>query len=230
MDIAQIKAMGKRVLWFIADIIYNVGIVVVVVVILRVFIVSPFHVSGSSMYATLHNNDYILIDKLSYRFSEPEFGDVIVFTPPSPRMREVTGPRCFIAQVAAWDFSDSACILPDFFIKRIIGVAGDTIQIKEGEVYRNGELLTENYLAEENQHRTFIPEQDQDKTYVVPEGKFFVMGDNRTGSSDSRAHAKEWRDSQTGELVPFIQKEKISGKLLFILLSPYGIQSALAGN
>lgn len=180
------------------------------------------------MVPTLQNNDYIIIDKLSYQFSKPEFGDIIVFTPPNPRMRQVSGPQCFIAQLSSLTFKKDSCILPDFFIKRVIGVPGDIIEIKDGEVYRNGELLDEVYLDDTNKHRTFVPAQEQYAKYEVPAGRYFVMGDNRNGSSDSRADAREWKDPETGMSDPFPQRDKIEGKLLFIMVSPFKIQQFLA--
>ena len=218
---------SKAVVFTLLDLIYNVGVVLLVVVLLRMFVVSPFHVSGSSMVPTLQHNDYILIDKFSYQMSEPEFEDIVVFTPPTPRLRSVAGAQCVVAKFAALTTSSEACVLPDYFIKRVIGVPGDTITIDQGQVYRNGEQLEEVYLSDTNQGRTFVPEHDQYKEYTVPEGKLFVLGDNRTGSSDSRAHAREWRD-EDGNLDPFVRQEDISGKLLITLVSPFKIKQAFA--
>lgn len=216
--------LPQQILKTVWEFIYNVIVIVAIVVIIRTFLISPFHVSGNSMVPTLRHNDYIIIDKLSYFAREPKFGDVIVFTPPNPRMSELRGIQCFISKVSAVNFSEGACNTPDFFIKRVMGVGGDTIEIREGDVLRNGELLVEEYLDDFNQHRTFIPEKRQEKVYEVPEGKYFVLGDNRNGSSDSRAHSKEWLDTVSGEYVPYVSLDAIEGRLFFTLISPEKIQ------
>ena len=218
------ESLAMKSFRFIGEVFYNIITILLIVIVLRTFIVSPFHVSGTSMTSTLQNNDYIIIEKLSYRFSEPEFGDIVVFTPPTPRMRQVDGVQCFLAEVSAFHFSDKECKLPDFFIKRVIGVPGDIIEVKDGEVFRNGEILDEVYLDQFNAHRTFVPEEEQYKKYEVPAGRYFVLGDNRNGSSDSRAHAYEWRSKETGDLDPFVFQEDIEGRLLIRLVSPKKIQ------
>ncbi|MBT4936411.1 signal peptidase I [Candidatus Peregrinibacteria bacterium] len=219
--------MPQQILKSIWEFTYNVIIIVTIVVIIRTFLISPFHVSGNSMVPTLRHNDYIIIDKLSYFAREPKFGDVIVFTPPNPRMSTIKGVQCFITKVSAVSFSEETCNTPDFFIKRVMGVGGDTLEIREGDVLRNGELLAEEYLDEFNSHRTFIPEKKQEKTYEVPEGKYFVLGDNRNGSSDSRAHSREWLDTVTGKYIPYVNREDIEGRLFFTLVSPEKIQEFL---
>lgn len=214
----------KISLRFIWETLYNFLMILVVVVVIRTFFVSPFHVSGNSMTDTLSNNDYIIIDKLSYNLMYPDFGDVVVFTPPSPRIRKVTGIKCLISKFSKFQFNEDACNIPDFFIKRIIGMPGDTIKIEDGEVYRNEKQLDEEYLSENNSHRTFVPEKDQVKEYTVPKNSYFVMGDNRNGSSDSRSYANEWKNYETGEHAHFISEESIEGRYLFVLFSPEKVQ------
>lgn len=223
-----LKNAGKDLIKFFGETLYNILIIFIIVVVVRTFLISPFHVSGRSMVPTLQDSDYIIIDKVSAYFSEPQFGDVIVFTPPNPRMREATGVQCFIAKISAFDFADSACVLPDFFIKRVIGIPGDTIEIQNGEVVRNGKMLNETYLSAENNHRTFVPAETQYEKFVVPAGRFFVLGDNRLGSSDSRARAREWSSSTTGEYYPYVDPKDIQGRLALVLLSPYKIQAYFA--
>jgi signal peptidase I len=227
-----LKNTGKDLVSFFGETLYNILVIFVIVVVVRTFLVSPFHVSGRSMVPTLQDSDYIIIDKISYSFSQPEFGDVIIFTPPNPRMREATGIQCFVAKVSAFNFTDSACILPDFFIKRVIGVPGDTIEIQDGEVVRNGKVLDETYLNDTNKHHTNIsvaPGEPEYRKYTVPEGRYFVLGDNRTGSSDSRANgAREWSSKATGEYYPYVDPKDIQGRLTLVLLSPYKIQAHFA--
>lgn len=110
-----------------------------------------YRIEGDSMEPNLHNGEYVLIDKISYLLHPPERGDVVVFVPPN-------GERDYI--------------------KRIIGLPGDTVEIKGGRVYVNDIVLDEPYLK--NLTNTDMPASP------VKEGRYFVMGDNRNNSSDSR--------------------------------------------
>lgn len=153
--------------------------VIVVVVGVRMFIAQPFVVSGTSMVPTFENKDYLIIDEISYRFQEPERGDVIVFHPPV----------------------DSAT----YYVKRIIGVPGDTVSITHSVVsitnaeHPDGMTLTEPYITQDAEHSNY--------SVTVPEGQYFTMGDNRPASFDSR----KWG------LLP---KEKIIGRV-FLRLYPF---------
>ena len=111
-----------------------------------------FRIEGDSMEPNLHNGEYVLIDKVSYLLHPPERGDVVVFTPPNNERD---------------------------YIKRVIGLPGDTVEIKGGQVYVNGVVLDEPYLK--NLIHTDMPAR------AVEKGRYFVMGDNRNNSSDSRA-------------------------------------------
>ncbi|MEK7582446.1 MAG: signal peptidase I [Patescibacteria group bacterium] len=131
-----------------------------IIVPIRYYLVQPFFVKGSSMVPNFHDKDYILVDKLSYRFDDFKRGDVIVFRYPKD-------PK-------------------DYFIKRVIGLPGETIQVKGNKVtiYNTdnpaGEILEEAYLAD--YQRT-----DGNKVWKLDDNEFFVLGDNRLQSSDSRS-------------------------------------------
>lgn len=130
---------------------------VVIVLPIRLFVAQPFVVEGESMYPTFESGDYLIVDELSYRFSEPERGDVIVFR-----------------------FPGNESI---FYIKRIIGLPGETVSIDRGEVSITREdgtiiQLEEPYVIAEDATYTA-------RTIVGP-NEYFVMGDNRPRSSDSR--------------------------------------------
>lgn len=124
-------------------------------------VAQPHQVQGRSMYPNFHDREYILTDKISYRKSPPERGDVVVFHAPPP-----------------YD-SD--------FIKRIVGLPGETVMIRSGYVYVDGTQLPEMYLPNDyvTSEKAFLREG---VPYKVPENYYIVLGDNRGFSSDSR----EW--------------------------------------
>ncbi len=132
-------------------------LIVIVVIPIRVFVVSPFIVDGASMHPTFENLDYLVVDELVYYFSAPARGDVIVFRYPN-------NPSIF-------------------YIKRVIGLPGDTVSIDHGIVTittKNGAVfpLSEPYIVNEDATYT--------KNVTLGDGEYFVMGDNRPNSSDSR--------------------------------------------
>jgi signal peptidase I len=115
------------------------------------------------MEPTLHNNEYILVDKVTYHFRSPERGDVIVFIYPNDHTLD--------------------------YIKRVVGVPGDHVVIKNYHVYVNGVQLNEPYIADEPNYGPGTQEPQCNYCDVtVPKGDLFVMGDNRDNSSDSH----EW--------------------------------------
>src|ERR1700693_5675808 len=120
--------------------------------------VKTFHVLGSSMYAPLHDNDLLVASKISYKLHQPQRGDIIVFKPPDEASRD--------------------------FIKRIIGLPGERIHITNSVVFINGQVLHEPYLPERWTYNNNWPASGQDQ--LIPPNEYFVMGDNRNHSSDSR--------------------------------------------
>ncbi|MEM6253890.1 MAG: signal peptidase I [Cyanobacteria bacterium P01_D01_bin.156] len=134
-----------------------VSIAVAIAVVVRLFIAEPRFIPSNSMDPTLHIGDRLLIEKVSYRFHGPHHGDIVVFEPP-PQLQAV-GYR-----------ADQA------FIKRVIGLPGDTVSVQQGQVYRNSRPLEEPYILEE-------PAYDM-QPLTVPESSLFVMGDNRNDSND----------------------------------------------
>lgn len=145
-------------------------------------------VDGQSMEPTLSNGDNLIVDKISYRFREPKRFDIIVFP---------------------FKYKDNT-----YYIKRIIGLPGETVQIdSEGTIYINGEVLQESYgkeiILEENIGRAYEPIQ-------LGEDEYFVMGDNRNNSSDSRfeivgnIHRKEIIGRAWLRIWPFSEFELIA--------------------
>jgi signal peptidase I len=225
----KIRQWGKGIWEFSKDTLWSFFSILFVVIFIRTFLVTPFNVSGVSMNSTLEDYDFILIDKLSYRVSEPSFQDIIVFIPPNPRKREASGITCLIHKLSQFDFS-SSCLLPDYFIKRIIGLPGDTIRISGGEVYRNDELLDESvYLNTINNHATFVPGESEAE-FIVPENQYFVLGDNRGSSSDSRSYSPQWKDPETSEYDPFVKKSDIEGRYLLTVFNLRGILGTIHGG
>jgi signal peptidase I len=129
-------------------------IALILALLLRTFVVQPFQVHLSSMHPTLEEGDFILVNKLAYKLGTPRRGDVVVFMPPGGQMEKP-------------------------YIKRVIGLPGETVDIKDGKVFVNGSPLDEPYALGETSGGKF-------NHIVVPEGTVFVMGDNRMNSSDSR--------------------------------------------
>lgn len=143
---------------FFWEILKFTAIALLVVMPIRMYVASPFLVSGASMHPTFETGDYLIVDRLSYNFESPQRGDVIVFKYPNDPSR--------------------------YFIKRIIGLPNETLELKANKItiYNqenpNGFLLKEPYIDE-------VTPGSLKKE--IPEGKYFVMGDNRVASSDSRS-------------------------------------------
>ena len=139
------------------------------------FAVQAVHVEGLSMYATLDDNDYLIANKIDYRLHPPQRGDIIILRPPTDNSKD--------------------------FIKRIIALPGERLLISAGIVYINGHKLDEPYLPEAwTQLRDWSP-GGPDGT-VVPANSYFVMGDNRNRSQDSRVFG-------------FISRDRIDGRAWF---------------
>ena len=124
---------------------------------IRTFLVEPYMVEGSSMYPTLKNHERLIVDKLSYFVTNPKRGEIVVFRFPKDESRD--------------------------FIKRVIAVGGDTIEMKDGQVFVNGQALKEDYIYKNDPKGKNISSY---RKTIVPEGTIFVLGDNRNNSEDSR--------------------------------------------
>jgi signal peptidase I len=152
-----------------------------IVVVVRSFIAEPRYIPSSSMEPTLQINDRLLIEKITYRFRKPERGEVVVFNPPA---------------VAA--VPDSSLV----YIKRVIGLPGDRISIRDGKVFVNDKPLNEPYIKDAPEYtlptndpkqcpNCFIPDtviqKDRTLSFTVPPNSYWMMGDNRNNSLDSHA-------------------------------------------
>jgi signal peptidase I len=152
----------------------------ILALLIKSFLVQAFYIPSESMVPTLQVGDRVLVNKLTYRFHSPGRGDVIVFEDPNaPPVHR--GP---VSGFVHW-VTDGLGLTtsPDKdFIKRVIGLPGDSIEIRRGRVYVNGKILAPEPYLSPIADVSCCPGQ----TWTVPKGELFVMGDNRTNSSDSR--------------------------------------------
>lgn len=142
---------------FVRDTLEIIFLALVLYVVIQ-YAVQTVHVLGSSMYPTLHDNDLLVASKISYKLHNPQRGDIIVFKPPDEASRD--------------------------FIKRIIALPGERLRIVNSVVYINGQVLHEPYLPEKWTYNNNWPATGQEQ--IIPPDEYFVMGDNRNHSSDSR--------------------------------------------
>ena len=146
----------KRTFFAVIDFIKTTIIVVFLALIIRLFVVQPFIVEGQSMLPTFSNNDYLITEKISYLLRSPKRGEVVIFHPPdNPSVN---------------------------YIKRIVGLPGDTIEVKDQGVFVNSQKISEPYLTSNEQTNVAT----KDLTLTLKDGEYFVFGDNRNHSRDSR--------------------------------------------
>jgi signal peptidase I len=160
-----------------------VGVALGLALAIQAFIVKPYRIPTGSMLPTLGIDQRILVDRIGSQFSSPGIGDIVVFHPPAdysacanPSQGDAasgSGQACDVAQKR--ESSET-------FVKRVVGLPGDHLRIIDGKVFRNGVQERAPYI---------VPCQglsscDFPKTIVVPEGEYYMMGDNRPDSEDSR--------------------------------------------
>lgn len=181
------KYLLIALLEFILDFFKTLFLVALAAFLIRYFLVQPFIIEGNSMEPNFHDSEYLLTDKLSYRFTSPQRGEVIIFHPP-----ENPGVN---------------------YIKRVIGLPGETVEIKEGKVFVNGKLFNEPEIEAETQ----VTSQKELKL-TVPFDTYFVLGDNRPHSRDSRE-------------LGTIPKINITGRVWFVVLpfQDFGLVRASEG-
>jgi signal peptidase I len=159
------------------EIIKIIAISLAIIIPIRYYVIQPFYVKGASMEPTFYDHEYLIIDEISYRFNQPQRGDIVVFKYPRD-------PK-------------------EYFIKRIIGLPGEKITFKDGSVfiYNNehpeGFVLPEEYLSSDLQTLA-----SNDETINLSRDEFYVLGDNRNASKDSRSFGP-------------VNKSFLIGKVLF---------------
>jgi len=192
-------------LWlFFLDFIETIVIALAIFVVVYRFLFQPHQVKGNSMYDNFHDGEYLLTNKIGYRFNEPLRGDVVVFKAPKNE-----------------DYD---------YIKRIIGVPGDQVMVKNSKVYINGNLLDESGYLDPRIKTNTGAYLREGLAATVPANSYFVMGDNRNHSSDSRdwgavpisnivgeAWVRYWPINHFGVVKKY---PKLNGQQSLVLVSP----------
>lgn len=162
--------MFKSFLVFFADIFETIIVALAVFLLTYFFLIQPHRVQGDSMLPNFVNGELILTDKISYKIRQPSRGDVVVFRAPQDAGKD--------------------------FIKRIVGLPGETLELAEGKIYVNGNAIDEQYLGPGfvTLGGSFLREGAK---VIVPDAEYLVLGDNRNHSSDSR----EWGTIKKSEVV-----------------------------
>lgn len=179
-EVLSEKGQTKATLASLALYLFRLVAVFVIIFLINRFVFTFANVASGSMEPTLMTHSYIGINRVSYMFSSPKRGTIISFFRPEDEKKLE-------------------------YVKRVIGLPGDTVSILEGVVYINGVLLVEPYV---NEVSDFVFDQE----FVVPANCYFVMGDNRNHSMDSR----KWQQ-------PFVHKNSITGTVVFRLTNQFGI-------
>ena len=161
---------------------------------IQAFLVKPFRIPSESMVPTLEVGQRVLVDRVSFRFSDPDRGDVVVFKPPAGAEAAGSG---FGACGQDPHPRDQACARPTpedadaNFIKRVVAVPGDRLRVLDGRAYVNGQLQSEPFARPDSE----CPICNLPREIEIPPDHFFMMGDNRGQSADSREWGpvpKEW--------------------------------------
>jgi signal peptidase I len=192
------ESTSDSVKQFITEIFKIVITALIIVIPVRYYVIQPFYVKGESMEHTYKNGDYLIINEIGYRFGEPVRGDVVVLRPPNDPS--------------------------DFYIKRIIGLPGESIQIKDGFVYildenNNSTKLSETYLSDDviTSDAVFT----KDPVITLGDDEYLVLGDNREHSTDSRIFGPVKRSALVGKTMlrawPVSRFELIKNPLVYPL-------------
>lgn len=152
-------SMFSRVLRFVGELVHVVVISLAIILPIRYFLVQPFYVKGASMEPNFYDHEYLIINEISYRFMDPSHGDIVVFRYPNDPQQ--------------------------YFIKRVIGIPGERVIISDGRVHIYDSENPAGYLMDESE---YLENQHTpgEKDVTLGEDEFFLLGDNRIASLDSR--------------------------------------------
>jgi len=170
------KSWGRIVFEFIWDLIKVACVSLAIIIPVRYFLIQPFYVKGASMEPNLYDHEYLIINEIGYRFDEPQRGDIVVFKYPLDQSQ--------------------------FFIKRIIGLPGEKVEIKDGMVY----LYTIDEIGSKKQYvlnETYLEpgiKTHGNRTYILEDDEYFVLGDNRSQSLDSRSFGPVYQENIMGKV------------------------------
>jgi len=154
----------KPALGCLLEIVETLVLTLIIFFVIQTFVAQPYRVQQVSMERTLEPDQYVLVDKLTPRFDAYKRGDVIVFNPPSNWVQAQGQP----------------------YIKRVIGIGGDTVELKGGKVLINGTALLEPYVYQEDGNSQPTDALIGVAKWIIPQGQLFLMGDHRSNSADSR--------------------------------------------
>lgn len=149
-------AKAKNYIW---EVVKIVVISLIIIVPVRLYVIQPFIVEGDSMVPNFHDGEYLIVDEISYRFHQPKRGEVIVFHPPQD-------PK-------------------NYYIKRIIGLPGETVELREGKIYIYNEEYPQGVRLNESNYLTKSSISEISKVELGT-SEYYVVGDNRDNSLDSR--------------------------------------------
>lgn len=145
---------------FFIELVKIIIISAVIIIPVRIFFIHPFIVKGISMEQSFSNNDYLIVNRFTYRFNEPRRGDVVVFKSPLN--------------------------LKDYLIKRVIGLPGEEVEIKNGRIFIKNNSTSEFVQLDESSYLSDSVQTYPEGNFILEQGYYFVLGDNRSASMDSR--------------------------------------------
>jgi signal peptidase I len=170
------------------ELVMIVAVALGLALLIQAFLVKPFRIPSESMVPTLEIGQRVLVDRVSYRFGDPDRGDIVVFKPPAGADSESCGVERASDQPCPRETPERS---DTNFIKRVVGVPGDRLKVIEGSVYINGKRQDESFARLDPECGTCnLP-----RAITIPDDHYFMMGDNRGASEDSRVWGpvpKKW--------------------------------------